>query len=157
MIEVVEMQTDAHILDVRDLAVAHHDQYGGATEFDTAAVCASCRTMQQDRERVQDNCWIAYVDGKAVGYLASSCVRNYYSWRNIATQQVWYVLPAYRGTRAGVLLVKALEKWARKHNCEAVYMGVEHDVYSDETARTVKLIGALGYNPRGVYAIKHLG
>ena len=152
-----EMNTDSEIMDVRDLAVAHHEEYGGSREFSSAAVCEAGLRVRGDPLRRSENCWIAYAGEKPVGYLAATCVQNFYNWRLIATQQMWYVLPEFRGSRAGVRLVRAFEEWARERRCEAIYMGVEHNVANAETERTAHLIGRLGYSMRGTYAVKHIG
>jgi GNAT superfamily N-acetyltransferase len=157
MITIREMRSDSEIMDVRDLAIAHHEEYGGSREFDSAAVCHSGMDMCKDTTREHSNCWIAYDEKVPVGYIAVTRMRNFYNWRFIAVQQMWYVSPGWRGTRAGIKLVKEFEAWALKHKCEASYMSVEHNAFTDETERTARLLDRLGYKRRGIYAIKHMG
>jgi hypothetical protein len=157
-VRIEQLSTDAHILDVRDLAVAHHEELGGSREFDTAAVCYSGRQMQKQPARTGMNCWLAYNDdGKAVGYLAATITQNFHSWRRNCMQQMWYVLPEARGSRAAIGLIRAMEEWAKLHECEMIYMGVEHNVLDDSVKHIENIINRLGYPTRGIYAIKHVG
>lgn len=154
---VEELQTDDHIWHVRELAIAHHEELGGSREFDSAAVVDSALVCREHDERANVNCWLVYSgDGKAIGYLAGTIKRNFYSYRNIATQEMWYVLPEYRGTHAALMLVKEFEEWARKHKCEQIYMGVEHNVADGMTQKITKLMERLGYHTRGTFNIKRI-
>ena len=147
-----------NLLDVRDLAIAHHDELGGVREFDSAAVVWQANHMLTDEKREYNNCWIVYTDAdEAVGYLAASCPLTFYSWRRIAVQQMFYVLPAHRASRAAVMLVNEFNTWAKERHCEEAHMTVEHEVDSARVARTEKFVNRLGYKTRGFIAIKRIG
>jgi len=151
------LNTDDHIWHVREMAIRHHEELGGTREFDSAAVVESALRCRSDEERKYFNCWIVYSDdGKPAGYIAATIKRNFYSFRNIATQEMWYVLPEYRGTRAALMLIKELEEWALVHKCEQIFMGVEHNVADDMTIKISNLIERLGYARRGFYHIKRV-
>lgn len=156
-IRVTEIYTPEHVMDLRDHAVRHHEEYGGTREFDSAAVCMHGRNaLQIEVHKRTATAWLAYDGDKPIGYLAATLQQNFYSFRLIAVQQMWYVVPEYRGTRAAVKLVKAFEAWAMEHNCELIYMGVEHDTQTEETERTARLLERIGYKSRGIYAVKHI-
>lgn len=155
---VEQLMTAEHIMDVRDLAIAHHEEFGGSREFDSAAVCFSGNKMLEDEMREHGNCWIAYTDdGRAIGYMAASMGSTFHSWRRNAYQQMWFVLPKWRGSRAGVMLVKAFEAWATEKGCEVAYMSVEHDRIDENVRRTERFMNRLGYKTRGMLTTKYLG
>lgn len=155
--QVVELSTDEHIWDVRCLAIANHEELGGSREFDSAAVVGSGLECRAQKVRDGFNCWIAYDDaGEAVGYLAATRRQNFYSYRYIASQEMWYVLPKARGTRAAIMLVKAFEDWARSLDCEQIYMSVEHNVLDDDVAVITNIMNRLGYATRGTMNVKYI-
>lgn len=156
--KVRELNTPVQGLDVEWLAQQHHQEFGGSREFDTKAVGRACIHCIGDNERKHLNCWIVYDDAfdKPIGYLAATMHWSFYSFRMYAVQEMWYVLPHFRGTSAAVRLVQAFEKWARERNAERVYMQVEHDADMTLVERIFALIGRLGYHKKGYIAVKHI-
>ena len=153
-----ELNTPVQGLDVEWLATMHHQEFGGSREFDAKAVGRACLYCINDDQRKHLNCWIAYDDAynKPIGYLAGTMHWSFYSYRSYAVQEMWFVLPHFRGTSAAVRLVREFEKWARERNAERVYMQVEHDNDMQLVERIFALIGRLGYEKKGYIAVKHI-
>ena len=150
-----ELQTPSHGVDIEMLAQLHHVEFGGVREFSSAAVAATCFNFTLDKQREQVNCWIAYNSkGEAVGYLAATIERSFYSFRHYAVQQMWYVVPQYRTGQAASALIMAYEEWAIKRHCERIYTQVEHDSDPSVTERVFKFLTFLGYNKQGYIAVK---
>ena len=154
MMHVRELQSDDDIWAVRELAIAHHAEFGLGRSFDSAAVVQSGIECRSQDVRYM-NCWIAFNgEDKAVGYLAASSSRPYHTHRRVAVQDMWYVLPQYRGARAAIMLADAYEEWARWLGCEHAFMIVEHNELTEQTEKTSKLMDRLGFMRRGTMHIK---
>jgi GNAT superfamily N-acetyltransferase len=156
--KVRELNTPAQGLDVEWLAQLHHEEFGGSREFDTKAVERACIHCITDTKRRHLNCWIVYDEAfdKPVGYLAATMHSSFYSFRSYAVQEMWYVLPHFRGTSAAIRLVREFEQWAHERGAERVYMQVEHDDDKQLVERIFSLIGKLGYHKKGYIAVKVL-
>ena len=154
---VVELHTPQQGLDVEQLATLHHEEFGTSREFDRGGVTQACIRCILDRQRKHMNCWIAYDDvGNPVGYLAATLNRSFYSHRDYAVQEMWFVVRAYRGTRASINLLRAFETWATSHNAERIYTQVEHDTDTGLVERILLLMQMLGYRKAGYIAVKVL-
>ncbi len=152
----VELETDDDVWSVRELAIAHHAEFGEGRSFDATAVTQSALECRKQSERLM-NCWLVYDNtGKAIAYLAATTERLFHSYRRTATQQMFYVRPESRGTRAAIMLMRAFEQWARSLNCEAAFMQVEHNTYNELTVRISELYTRLGFTMRGAVHIKNL-
>jgi len=57
--------------------------------------------------------WVAVLDGEVVGFLVGDMQPYMFNMRELlAVEQLWYVRPKNRGSRAAILLLKAFERWA---------------------------------------------
>jgi hypothetical protein len=152
---VEELRTHAHCIDVEDLAELHHDEFGSSREFSRGAVGEACYRCISDKRRDHLNCWIAYTEyNKPIGYIAGTLDSSFYSYRDYAVQQMWYVVHEHRGSKASLLLLQAFEQWAMRHNAERIYMQVEHDDNEQIIIRTISLMNRLGYRNQGYIAVK---
>jgi GNAT superfamily N-acetyltransferase len=59
----------------------------------------------------------------------------------IATEVLWYVSPADRGSRLGLRLLRAFEAWALERGASEVCVGVSTGVFSDRTGRLLQRLG----------------
>ena len=152
---VAELHTPHQAIDVEELAQRHHEEFGGSREFSREAVGRACFKCVMDKTRKHLNCWIAYDDaGVPIGYFAGTIHTSFYSDRLYAVQEMWYVLPRARGTRASIELLVQFERWANNHGVERIYTQVEHDVDGDIVERVFKLMNKLGYKRQGYIAVK---
>lgn len=70
----------------------------------------------------QGTMWVADADGEAVGVLCWSRKDAWFSDIMFASEDLFYVLPEFRGTRAGYLLMKQFVEHAKNigaHHCRA--------------------------------------
>jgi len=152
---VIRLDTPQEGLDVEHLAQLHHEEFGGSREFNVEAVTRACVKCVLDNERRYFNCWIAYDDKSLpIGYLAATLSESFYSFRSYAIQEMWYVIPRMRGTRAGIMLLNAYEGWAIKRDCERIYTQVEHDGALALTETIFGMLNKLGYRKQGYIAVK---
>ena len=95
------------------------------------------------------------VDGAIpVGMIAGFYTGAYFSRDRIAIDQVWYVLPEYRGSRTAIKLFKMYEAWAIEKECSTISMSVSSGLAVDKTHDMMR---RLGYDHTGgnyVRAIK---
>jgi len=153
--KVEQIQTPRDAVDVEDLAQQHHDEFGTSREFDRNAVGRACFQCCQDKARKYLNCWVAYDDaGQPVGYLAGTIRNSFYSNRDYAVQEMWFVVPRARGTRASIELLLQFERWALLHRVERIYMQVEHDADDSLVQKILRLMSRLGYRTQGYIAVK---
>jgi hypothetical protein len=152
---VEELHTPLHAVDVAELAQHHHDEFGGSREFSRDAVSRACFNCVLDKQREQVNCWVVYDDADIpVGYFAGTIHTSFYSDRLYAVQEMWFVLPRVRGTRAAIELLVQFERWANNHGVERIYTQVEHDADDELVERIFKMMNKLGYKKQGYIAVK---
>jgi len=87
--------------------------------------------------------WVAEYRGRLIGFLAGEIVPYFFSRELLANQQLWYVLPKYRGSRAALLLVKEFESWASDLGASEVCMATSSGPNYDS------LMEKLGYRKTG--------
>lgn len=154
---IVELESDDDIWNGRKLAQAHHTEFGTGREFDGAAIVALGLRCRNQEVRRESNCWIAYTDDdEPVGYLYATIGQSIFSFRRYAEQSMWFVLPKYRGTRAGIMLVKDFEDWAKSQHCESIRMGVMHTADAAMCDKVMRIINRLGYETCGSVAFKKM-
>ena len=150
-----QIETPHDGVDVEILAQQHHDEYGGSREFNAKAVGRAAFRCVMDKARKYLNCWVAYDDdNKPVGYLAGTLRDSFYSDRFYAVQEMWYVVPAARGTRAAIELLVQFERWSMVRNAERIYVQVEHDADDELVERIFNLMQRLGYKKQGYIGVK---
>ena len=110
-----------------------------------------CRaTFRNYLEHADPTVFVADDKGDVVGLL----VCNFYEHRGadgqFATQEVLYVRPDKRGTRAAALLMKELIAWARALGVNEIVGGNDNEFNSERTARFLEHFGfkRIGYAMR---------
>jgi GNAT superfamily N-acetyltransferase len=78
---------------------------------------------------------------RVTGVLVAGTGRLDYRDGFFVSQRVLCVLPEYRGTRAAVLLVKALIEWAKRLGATDVFGGNDSNLDSERTARFFERFG----------------
>lgn len=114
------------------------------------------REWSEDRMRAtfqDENAIIFLVEqaGEPVGFVLTS-VFEYRAFVGLFTvQEVLYVKPDKRGTRAAALLMKKLIEWSRNVvGAQEILGGNDNDVHSEQTAR---FLSRFGFRPSG-YAMR---
>lgn len=91
-------------------------------------------------------CHVVEEDGQLVGALVGYINEFFFGPDLIASDQGWFILPEYRGSRSAVKLLKNFESWALANGAKEVAMGISTDVMPEKTAA---LLQKLGYNHVG--------
>jgi GNAT superfamily N-acetyltransferase len=97
--------------------------------------------------------FLAIEDNKIIGSIGGAVIPYFFSTRKKAGDLGFYVEPEYRGSRAAIKLVNALESWAKEKGIEDLYLGQTTGVDVDKTQDFYE---RLGYKVVGVNTIKHL-
>ena len=97
--------------------------------------------------------FLAIDNDKIVGSIGGAVLPYFFSTRKKVGDLGFYVEPEYRGSRAAIKLVNALESWAKDMEVEDVYLGQTTGV---EVEKTKDFYERLGYTVVGVNTIKHL-
>jgi len=63
-------------------------------------------------------------DDKPVGMLAAAIKETWFGPESFASEELFYVIPEYRGTRAAFLLMKAYMSWAEEQGIKHIRAGV---------------------------------
>ncbi len=112
-----------------------------------------CRaTIQNYFDQANPTIFVAEDKGEVVGFL----VCNFYEYHAAdglyATQEVLFVRPDKRGTRAAALLMKELIAWSKTLGALELVGGNDNEFNSDRTARFLEHFGfkRVGYSMRRV-------
>jgi L-amino acid N-acyltransferase YncA len=89
---------------------------------------------------------------KVIGFLLGSIIGYRAAAGHAVTQEVLYVRPANRGTRASTLLMKNLVKWADQVGAREIIGGVDNNFQPERTAKFLEHFGfeRVGYALRKV-------
>jgi len=86
------------------------------------------------------------VDGELVGAFVGEIVQDLWIDVQVAVDHAFYVRAADRGSRAGIMLLRAFENWANKNGADVlrpvVYAGVDNQTVSNVLQR-------MGYESAG--------
>lgn len=87
---------------------------------------------------------------EVIGFLLADMYSQRASQGTFVTQEVLYVKPARRGTRAATLLMKQLIAWAETIRASEIIGGNDNDFNSDRTAKFLEHFGfrRVGYAMR---------
>lgn len=98
--------------------------------------------------------FIAVKENKIIGFLAGVIGPYFFSTKMRVCDIGFYVIPEYRGSRAAIRLLAALENWAKENNVADVCIGQTTAVNMEKTQQ---FYNRLGYSTVGFNTIKHLG
>lgn len=97
---------------------------------------------------------VVLIDGEMAGALFGNLSEYYFGLNLIACDTAWYIKPKFRGTYAGVGLLKAFETWSSDHGAHEVCIGISTGI---EYERTGGLLQRRGYDHvGGMYKLKVL-
>jgi GNAT superfamily N-acetyltransferase len=154
---VEQLDNEKHIRHLMQLAVKEHNELGFGRPFDVKAVEHSCKYYLNDHGRKWNTAWVVYTDDDVpIGFLVARRFEFYHSWETAVSQEFFFVLPEYRGTRAFMLLLNELVDWAAQHKAHKIYLTVAHDEKNPMTERLRILYNKLGYNQQGTFHVREL-
>ena len=73
--------------------------------------------------------------------LLGSIGEHYFGTDLIASDTLWYVSPQSRGSRVGLQLLRAFEKWAKERDAAEIYMGISSGLSADKTGAMLQKLG----------------
>lgn len=108
------------------------------------------RTIQNYLDHADPTIYVAEDKGAVVGFLVCNFYENRAADGLHATQEVLFVKPDKRGTRAAALLMKELIAWAGMLGATEIIGGNDNEYNSDRTARFLEHFGfkRVGYSMR---------
>ena len=129
---------------VLDMARAMHAESPNHSPypFDTAKVGRLIGMARQSPD------WLALVaqDEDLVGFALVTAQPMYYSNAIEVMDLAVYVLPEYRGTRAGLKLIARIEQWAAQVGAARLSIGINTGIANE---RNERLLHRLGYETVG--------
>lgn len=142
---VTELLTAQHVDDVVALGRVFMAEYCNHLEYDEGEVKAACRQVLTDDDREFFNIFLVYKDHEPLGFMYATCGKFLFSKQRYAQQELLFVRPAYRHTRAFLKLIKAFEEWARLRSSVEIWMGSAH-------SKTLSnILPRIGYPEVGTY------
>jgi len=155
--KVMPLTTPKEGVDIEELALLHHNEFGGDRDFDVRAIARAVIQCIRDPERKYLNAWVGYDnDGRRIGYIVGTIRPSLYSMADIAQQEMWFVVPEHLSGLVAALLIWHFEHWAKDKNVEHIYTQVEHDEQPELVERIITMLDRLGYKKQGYIAVKHL-
>ena len=88
--------------------------------------------------------FLLVVQERVVGFSGVLIYENRLTDHKIANEHYWYVLPSYRKGKNPLKLIRAVEKWAKEHECSHMIMNASN-LASDNHDRVVRIYERLGY------------
>lgn len=151
------LNTPKQGVDFEQLARLHHNEFGGDRPFSEFGVARAVKEVIRDPDRRWFNAWLGYDNAsRPVGYFVGTIRPNLYSLGNIASQEMWFVIPQHRSGFVAAMLLWHFEHWAKDRECERIYMQVEHDDRPETVERIITIMGRFGYKKQGYIAVKHI-
>lgn len=86
---------------------------------------------------------VAEREGELIGFIYGELNPLSFSRELSVLEVLWYVSPAYRGSMAGVRLLKFLERWGRENGAKYYFCGHSTLIDADRTDRLFRRLGFL--------------
>lgn len=84
--------------------------------------------------------------GILTGFFFGFIAPFYFSEATFASEELWYVLPEYRGGRDGLRMISAFVEWAKANGVIEISAGVSLGVNNERAGRALR---AFGFSPSG--------
>lgn len=107
------------------------------------------RTFDQSITRADPTIFVVEQNREVIGYLMGLMESYAFTSGIFCVQEVLYVRPDKRGTRAAVHLIKEFVDWARIVGAREMIFGISNKFQPERTARLFEKIA--GAEPVGVY------
>lgn len=132
-----------------DMARANIDETSPEMEWDEVKCLETCYSYLDTAE---PTIFVVEDKRKVIGFLLASIIGYRAAAGHAVTQEVLYVRPANRGTRASTLLIKHLVKWAEQIGAREIIGGVDNNFQPERTAKFLEHFGfeRVGYALRKV-------
>lgn len=110
--------------------------------------------VRQYLDTASPTLWVVEDRRKIVGFMQASLHLYDFTDGFFVSQQVLFVRPEHRGTRAAVHLVKELIAWAERLGAKEITGGNDNGFNSDRTAR---FLSHFGFETVGIYMRRAVG
>lgn len=152
-IEIRELQSseqDFHMLELAQEMVAESELN---ESIDVDEVLLSCIQIRADIERKGVNVFIAYDEGKPIGYILGVTSKAFHRKGIVAEMKLMYIKPVKRGSLTALLLLKAYERWAILNGATQIFTGTVNKQHAE---RTSKFFEQTGYARVGSLHVKEI-
>jgi len=147
---VIQLSKD-HIDDLVYLTHSQVTETLSHMPYEEYIVRAYAEYFAEKRDESDVRVYLLYSNERPVGYLVLYVKEYLFCDSKSVGQEVIYVLPEYRGTKAAAKLIKKLDEVGRQENALEIYGGIANG-YQPE--RTLSLFSRLGYEQVGYYVRK---
>lgn len=106
------------------------------------------KALEQNLNQIIDGngaIFIVELNNIAVGGIVCATTRDWFSDQLIAFEQVFYVKPEYRATRAAIQLIDAFVEWAKSMNADRVQCGTTTGIQTKGCLRLYERFGFREY------------
>jgi len=143
MSEIIKCQTDPRALEPivdKWLEEVNNDKFGLKIEKGKAIDDLRQLVLGDDADL-----FLLVVQERVVGFSGVIIYENRLTDHKIANEHYWYVLPSYRKGKNPIKLLRAVEKWAKEHECSHMIMNASN-LASDNHDKVVRIYERLGYS-----------
>lgn len=134
----VRLALESDFDDIVDMARINITDTRPQLDFDEA-ICRA--TLQGYIDRASPTVFVCEDRRKVVGFLLA----DFYAYRAASglftTQEVLFVRPEHRGTRAAVLMMKHLIAWSERLGAKEIIGGNDNEFNSERTAKFLEHFG----------------
>ncbi len=152
-IVVEEIRTPDQDFHILELSEGMKNDMDLDEHYDVDAVLMTCIRIRTDVDRKHVNMFIAYDEGKPIGFLLGVTSQAFHRQGIVAEQKLWYVKPIKRHSLAALCLLKAYESWARLNGATQIFTGTANKRYAE---RTSKFFEQTGYARVGSLHVKEI-
>lgn len=136
---------------IHELGRAMVAEFRPRVGYDEAVATA---TFDRYLECAEPTIFVAEQNREIVGVLIARAPEYLYASGFFVTQEVFYIRPDKRGTRAAAELARLFNEWADRLGPSEVYMGVATGYRAEQTAR---LMQRYGFKPVGQHLLRICG
>ena len=122
------------------LGEVNNDKFGLVIDKDKAIDDLRSMVFSPDADL-----FLLVVGDDIVGFSGVIVYENRLTDNKIANEHYWYVSPGYRKGKNPIRLIRAVEKWAKDHECSHIIMNASN-LASDKHDRIVRIYERLGYS-----------
>lgn len=137
---IVRQATLLDLLSLAPLADLYAQEAKGHDEFTVDlehCLSNSAMTIMSD-----DGCFlVAYEGTQPVGFLWGYATSMPWSKKKVAFDNILYTIPTKRNGKAGVMLMKEWELWAKERGAVAVQISIASGIHEEKTINFYKKMG----------------
>lgn len=153
--DIKEMLTVDDLYACEELFRQAHAELVPHIAFDMDAIVRHADYKLADAERMTYNGWIAYREGKPVGFLIGSISSFYYSFDLMCRLDVWYVDKKHRGSPVAFLLLKRLIQWGALRGAVRTLLDIVVDEHKPHQVRAFETMSTkLGFRKAGAFFVR---